>query len=137
MQADLYRRCVLETVADRHLVADDRLDEALRFFHILRRVNRAGENGHAVERGHIDRFARHRGAQHGAHLVEVVADPDVGRIDDRARLVGGVERGFARALAEDIEQAWARSEEHTSELQSLMRISDAVFSLLNKMSIYA
>src|SRR3546814_13305001 len=42
-----------------------------------------------------------------ANLVDLVADPDIGRIDDRARLVGGVERGFARALAEDIEQAWA------------------------------
>src|SRR3546814_4775424 len=29
-------------------------------------------------------------------------------------------------------EAWARSEEHTSELQSLMRISYAVFCLKNK-----
>src|SRR3546814_1683732 len=43
--------------------------------------------------------------------------------------------GFARILAEQdgsilqFEEALARSEEHTSELQSLMRISYAVFCL--------
>src|SRR3546814_9118285 len=29
-------------------------------------------------------------------------------------------------------ESWARSEEHTSELQSLMRITSAVFSMHNK-----
>src|SRR3546814_3309639 len=33
---------------------------------------------------------------------------------------------------EDIDDIWDRSEEHTSELQSLMRISYAVFSLKKK-----
>src|SRR3546814_1231619 len=44
-------------------------------------------------------------------------------------------RGLARAYAScgcDRETVGARSEEHTSELQSLMRISYAVFCLKNK-----
>src|SRR3546814_5833144 len=40
--------------------------------------------------------------------------------------------GFARGLAGKIAAAKARSEEHTSELQSLMRISYAVFCLQQK-----
>src|SRR3546814_1871619 len=35
-------------------------------------------------------------------------------------------------MADVIRQAWERSEEHTSELQSLMRISYAVFCLKKK-----
>src|SRR3546814_3095280 len=59
-------------------------------------------------------------------------------IDGDAReggAVGGVERGlekggFDRGIGEH------RSEEHTSELQSLMRISYAVFCLKKKIKIY-
>src|SRR3546814_3099825 len=45
-----------------------------------------------------------------------------------------VEADVARALAEDVGNGdvTARSEEHTSELQSLMRISYAVFCLKKK-----
>src|SRR3546814_7791200 len=56
--------------------------------------------------------------------------------DDVARLVGEALAGAVAVLqrrehgAE--EQHQARSEEHTSELQSLMRISYAVFGLKNK-----
>src|SRR3546814_5181887 len=60
-------------------------------------------------------------------------------IDGDAReggAVGGVERGlekggFDRGIGEH-EAEHRRSEEHTSELQSLMRISYAVFCLNNK-----
>src|SRR3546814_6113702 len=56
-------------------------------------------------------------------------------------------RAFGRSLsgnrdvADDLVQetllkAWARSEEHTSELQSLMRISSAVCCLKKKIYIY-
>src|SRR3546814_3942771 len=41
-------------------------------------------------------------------------------------------RGFSDALMMRAQQAVARSEEHTSELQSLMRISYAVFCLTKK-----
>src|SRR3546814_9021261 len=40
--------------------------------------------------------------------------------------------GRVRALAKACCEAWVRSEEHTSELQSLMRISYAVFCLKKK-----
>src|SRR3546814_4904581 len=39
------------------------------------------------------------------------------------------------ALSPGMDAAWPRSEEHTSELQSLMRISYAVFCLKKKMHI--
>src|SRR3546814_8888594 len=42
----------------------------------------------------------------------------------------------AHHLVEDQQHAVARSEEHTSELQSLMRISYAVFCLKKKIKIY-
>src|SRR3546814_3472889 len=57
---------------------------------------------------------------------------------------GSVNRFFRRgAMAEimcatvraDHRHKWMRSEEHTSELQSLMRISYAVFCLKNKTNI--
>src|SRR3546814_3639178 len=42
------------------------------------------------------------------------------------------EKGHSEAVWKSIFEAGARSEEHTSELQSLMRISYAVFCLKNK-----
>src|SRR3546814_9367744 len=39
---------------------------------------------------------------------------------------------FATGPWTDSKTCWSRSEEHTSELQSLMRISYAVFCLINK-----
>src|SRR3546814_5146683 len=47
-----------------------------------------------------------------------------------ARLLRASE--FAGALGESNNPDWKRSEEHTSELQSLMRISYAVFCLKKK-----
>src|SRR3546814_1090905 len=74
-----------------------------------------------------------------AHAVHrVAADADAGRLAEsergglRHRLVG--QRGRARDDADaagPIDVA-GRSEEHTSELQSLMRISYAVFCLKKK-----
>src|SRR3546814_5049213 len=54
------------------------------------------------------------------------AQGDLARVGDQADAVGG---GDHRALDRDVGQ---RSEEHTSELQSLMRISYAVFCLKKK-----
>src|SRR3546814_6355918 len=54
--------------------------------------------------------------------VEPAVEPD----QDRARAVRGLGRRHALPLA--------RSEEHTSELQSLMRISSDVFCLKTKKS---
>src|SRR3546814_5451440 len=52
--------------------------------------------------------------------------------DDFAMMREVFQRRFARALEEDPERTKGRSEEHTSELQSLMRISYAVFCLKKK-----
>src|SRR3546814_3678582 len=67
-----------------------------------------------------------RSAQAGG--VGVVEGAAIGLADRRAG--GGDDDGFAhRTFLRDIGQ---RSEEHTSELQSLMRISYAVFCLKKK-----
>src|SRR3546814_3484751 len=53
--------------------------------------------------------------------------------DLRERVVSAVEAGEScRSVAKRYEVAVSRSEEHTSELQSLMRISYAVFCLKKK-----
>src|SRR3546814_3983385 len=65
------------------------------------------------------------GAHLGAGILQRLDDRDRGRI---AHVVGvGLE-----GQAEQRDGAAARSEEHTSELQSLMRISYAVFCLKKK-----
>src|SRR3546814_5218191 len=74
------------------------------------------------------------GDDHAAHRIDRDAAPVgsaiIARIFDRAALARrrGVETLVARLLELDA----ARSEEHTSELQSLMRISYAVFCLKKK-----
>src|SRR3546814_5543150 len=58
--------------------------------------------------------------------------------EDAGQVLGGVQRGAAGSLRPHPWQARrrrARSEEHTSELQSLMRISYAVFCLKKKKKI--
>src|SRR3546814_10521203 len=62
-----------------------------------------------------------------------------GVIDDEMREIGlaghrAERRELGRGEADEIKLARARSEEHTSELQSLMRISYAVFCLKKKIS---
>src|SRR3546814_6887409 len=63
------------------------------------------------------------GVLHGVHL-----DPPLRRRDLQRRGEGGT--GQPRQ-----QQSRGRSEEHTSELQSLMRISNAVFCLKKKIKI--
>src|SRR3546814_7305677 len=54
------------------------------------------------------------------------------RIELRDRRHVGIYRAAFTCLADQFRQAVIRSEEHTSELQSLMRISYAVFCLKKK-----
>src|SRR3546814_3764321 len=52
-------------------------------------------------------------------------------LPDRSRR-RGIARGGGKCPVRSLRGAWFRSEEHTSELQSLMRISYAVFCLKKK-----
>src|SRR3546814_4031921 len=64
----------------------------------------------------------------------VVADQRARRVGRQGRLAGAAEAEEDRRVAvrTDVRRAVHRSEEHTSELQSLMRISYAVFCLKKK-----
>src|SRR3546814_2238710 len=79
--------------------------------------------GQRAHRAHVDHVARQLGGQ---RLAVVGADLQVLAAHHAAQLVG------AGDLAGDADAARARSEEHTSELQSLMGTSYAVFCLQNK-----
>src|SRR3546814_3434709 len=85
---------------------------------------------HALALGVFDRaFAVDRIAETVDHAAEqALAD---GNIDDRAGTADGVAFLDGGVRAEDHDTD-IRSEEHTSELQSLMRISYAVFCLQKK-----
>src|SRR3546814_4336826 len=76
-----------------------------------------------------DRAGRKRRAQH----VDV-AQPFAKRAGDLAHDVHDVAVALDHELLTDLHAA--RSDEHTSELQSLMRISYAVFCLKQKMKLY-
>src|SRR3546814_9264545 len=75
--------------------------------------------------------ARHRSA------VRSLRSPDGGRAQRAAGGRRAAGQGHGCGLHGDDGQAAARSEEHTSELQSLMRISYAVFCLKKKTSYIA
>src|SRR3546814_6612819 len=80
-----------------------------------------GEVARARRRGR-QLLEAHAGNQHVAHAGIEIA---VAAVAQHQLLVGIVE-------GEAAGQGFDRSEEHTSELQSLMRISYAVFCLKNK-----
>src|SRR3546814_9824522 len=67
----------------------------------------------------------------GAYLVEIH-----GQHDDRGLLNPRGHRALLDAFGKCDTAAVARSEEHTSELQSLMRISYAVFCLKKKNTVH-
>src|SRR3546814_2293105 len=86
-----------------------------------------------------DRRARHQAAQRVGRLdlAFVAAKRMDARVERRVGALGrlGRERARHQRRAEQrlgLEQPGKRSEEHTSELQSLMRISYAVFCLKKK-----
>src|SRR3546814_9969653 len=65
----------------------------------------------------------------GRPLPKILSEAEVGALLNKAHEGEGPE---ALRLAALVELLYARSEEHTSELQSLMRISYAVFCLKKK-----
>src|SRR3546814_4199941 len=89
-----------------------RTDPLFPYTTLFRSVGLSGESGRLAEM-----------QRHGNPLV----------LEDRAVMRGGEAReGRARAVQRRLRHLGARSEEHTSELQSLMRISYAVFCLKKK-----
>src|SRR3546814_10589434 len=80
--------------------------------------------------GGIGRASAVLAAAAGAKAV-VVADIQPAAAEETAHLVEGM---GATAVAMAIDVSDPRSEEHTSELQSLMRISYAVFCLKKKLT---
>src|SRR3546814_3304856 len=90
---------------------------------------RAGDDGgHEHSR---DRPEEHRGAPPGGHELAVLALLRWGRWEPGRQRGGGGDHptGLPTSLRSGVAD---RSEEHTSELQSLMRISYAVFCLKKK-----
>src|SRR3546814_5234672 len=83
-----------------------------------------------LERRRRDIGRQRVGIDEGLHAQPLAASV---RLQDEAPLAEGLARRLDEAaLAGDHDGARDRSEEHTSELQSLMRTSYAVFCLKNK-----
>src|SRR3546814_2201341 len=87
-----------------------------------------GESNRAMDGDSVEiTRLRAQPAKHRAQVLEVARDQVLDAVDllpaPAHRKQGGIEQRLAPAL---------RSEEHTSELQSLMRISYAVFCLKKK-----
>src|SRR3546814_6260869 len=72
--------------------------------------------------------------QFEAERLLVIASPKVvGRItDEESAAVAELEEFLGKSIRFQADEQYLRSEEHTSELQSLMRISYAVFCLKKK-----
>src|SRR3546814_15805388 len=103
-------------------------DFILFFFLMIRRPPRSTRTDTLFPYTTLFRSAAAGGAAGGQRRVAAILAPP--RADDIAEMAGFV-GGAHRELIE-IELAQHRSEEHTSELQSLMRISYAVFCLKKK-----
>src|SRR3546814_4897985 len=73
---------------------------------------------------HVKRCNRHRAAEIRAFDVEM-----------RHAMIAAIDGNFPAGTAKHRDHASMRSEEHTSELQSLMRISYAVFCLKHQKTI--
>src|SRR3546814_2858253 len=89
----------------------------------------------------FEKAQQHVGEEVARRLVEPPHDAEIDRHQGavpraaaRDEHVAGMQVGMEEAVAEGLveERPGARSEEHTSELQSLMRTSYAVFCLKNK-----
>src|SRR3546814_4662601 len=81
---------------------------------------------------HVSRLEEVGAARHQGHALRGVIDHH-GEVVAGAEILAGEDHIALRArVAELLPPATIRSEEHTSELQSLMRISYAVFCLKKK-----
>jgi hypothetical protein len=105
LEHHLQRRRGLEAAHHLGAVADKGLDQAVRLLDILRGGDGAGEQHQAVHRRRLNARLRHRQRQHLVDRTNVRADPHIGGIEHPAGLVGGVDRGLAGRLAEDVDLA--------------------------------
>src|SRR3546814_801131 len=106
--------------------------------------SRAGGNRPQGVRLHADRSKRVTaiiGSRAGCERRHQCLGPPMGASEvERAQVrreIGAIARSLgctARCRARPLAQAMERSEEHTSELQSLMRISYAIFCLKKKIN---
>src|SRR3546814_9065217 len=103
-----------------------RTDTLFPYTTLFRSTSRLGSKGRGIARRACHRRQRRRSGRGGGVRR---ARRSGGAGDRRRRARGGRHRGGRTRLAR---AAAARSEEHTSELQSLMRISYAVFCLQKK-----
>src|SRR3546814_4338642 len=88
-------------------------------------------------RSGLDRRLQAAEVQHAVPLAEDVGEPALRQaaVDRHLPALEAVDRHAATGLLTLVALAAGRSEEHTSELQSLMRISYAVFCLKKKKTI--
>src|SRR3546814_1333624 len=116
-------------VLDHYLMLQQALTHPLRIGVFLVDLVDGNDHGHARSLGMIDRLnrLRHQPVTGGHHQ------------NDDIRHIGATRAHFGEGLVprrikegEDVVVLRLRSEEHTSELQSLMRISYAVFCLKKK-----
>src|SRR3546814_4735459 len=91
----------------------------------------------AVARGSFEAQDCEPGQRFGREAVDAADTVDALAVDEHDRLFAGApgQRRDARDQVADRARAISRSEEHTSELQSLMRISYAVFCLNKKTNL--
>src|SRR3546814_9026630 len=95
--------------------------------HRVIETERRGMQGLAAEAGQ-----RRLGGFRQRDLLQAASAAIAGVADQRIAAAGHVDADLMRAAGLEP----ARSEEHTSELQSLMRISYAVFCLKKKKQLY-
>src|SRR3546814_1812972 len=91
----------------------------------------------ALDRRIVEQFALHPRdlCLHPGIVLKVERQLREPLFDAQADRVIGLGRHVGQQLAQPVDDAVGRSEEHTSELQSLMRISYAVFCLKKKKTI--
>ena len=105
LEHDLLRRRGAQPAHHLDGVADEGLGEALGLGRVGRLGDRAGQEHHAVHRRRVDVGFGHRDPEHFADRGEVLADPDIGRIDHPPGAVGRIDRGAAGGLAENVDLA--------------------------------
>src|SRR3546814_9966332 len=114
-------------MARRRFVIGQRRQRPRRVFGGVSQVDIISAGARAAERGYLVIAAWGAGLDLGRHAADVAL-----RLGQTAEGFGQAALHFLDLLVQFGDQVGLRSEEHTSELQSLMRISYAVFCLKKK-----